>query len=55
MGTLFVALIVLTVVFLVVRVLIRDKKAGKSSCGGNCGACGAGCASCGGCGSRQKK
>lgn len=42
-----VAAIVL-VVGLLIRGLIRDRKAGKSSCGGNCAACGA-CGSCGGC------
>ena len=31
---------------LVIRGRIRDKKAGKSSCGGSCSSCGA----CGGCG-----
>ena len=25
---------------LIVRSMVRDKKAGKSSCGGNCGTCG---------------
>lgn len=38
----FIALIVA----LLIRGLIRDRKAGKSSCGGNCAACG----SCGKCG-----
>ena len=33
---------------LLIRSLIRDKKAGKSSCGGNCASCGA-CAGCGSC------
>ena len=35
---------------LLIRSLIRDRRAGKSACGGNCascGACGGGCASCG--------
>ena len=32
-------------VFVLVRGLIRDKRAGKSPCGGNCSGCG-GCASC---------
>ena len=42
------ALVVL-VVALVLRGVIRDKKAGRSSCGGNCGSC-AGCTGCaGGC------
>ncbi len=39
----FIALIV----GLLLRGMIRDKKAGKSSCGGSCADCGA----CGGCGS----
>lgn len=39
----FIALIV----GLLLRGMIRDKKAGKSSCGGSCASCGA----CGGCGS----
>ncbi|MBR0161240.1 MAG: FeoB-associated Cys-rich membrane protein [Oscillospiraceae bacterium] len=33
---------------LLIRGMIRDKKAGKSSCGGNCADCGA-CGSCGSC------
>ena len=28
--------------FLVIRGMIRDHKAGKHACGGNCGSCGAG-------------
>jgi len=39
---------VILVVGLVIRSMIRDKKAGKSSCGGNCGSC-AGCAGCSAC------
>jgi asparagine N-glycosylation enzyme membrane subunit Stt3 len=34
--------IVLTVV-LIVRGMIRNKKAGKSACGCDCGSCGCGC------------
>ena len=33
-------------VTLLIRSLIRDKKAGKSACGGNCAACGGACAGC---------
>ena len=40
-----IALIAL-VTALLIRGLIRDRKAGKSACGGNCASCGA----CGGCG-----
>ena len=40
--------VIVLVVALLLRSMIRDKKAGKSSCGGNCADCGAcgGCASC---------
>ncbi len=45
-----VALIAL-IVALLIRGMIRDRKAGKSSCGGNCASCGAcgGCSACGKC------
>lgn len=42
-----IALITL-IVGLLVRSMIRDKKAGKSACGGSCASCGA-CGGCGGC------
>ena len=37
--------------------VIRDRKAGKSPCGGNCAACGAckGCSACGGCSAMNDK
>ena len=45
-NILVIALIVL-VVALAIRSLVRDKKAGKSSCGGNGGSIGVcGCGSC---------
>ena len=37
--------VIVLIVGLLIFVMVRDKKAGKSSCGGNC----ASCASCGGC------
>ena len=40
------------IVTLLIRGMIRDRKAGKSSCGGSCGSCGA-CGSCGRCGAAQ--
>ena len=45
-----IAVIVL-VTALLVRSMIRDRKAGKSSCGGNCASCGAcsGCSACNTC------
>ena len=36
---------VVLIVGVLVFVMVRDKRAGKSPCGGSCG----GCASCGGC------
>ena len=36
------------IVGLLIRGMIRDRKAGKSPCGGNCAACGA-CKGCSGC------
>ncbi len=39
------------IVALLIRGMVRDKKAGKSACGGNCASCGAcgGCSACGSC------
>ncbi len=39
--------VIALIVGLLLRGMVRDKKAGKSSCGGSCASCGA----CGGCGS----
>ena len=49
-----VAVIVL-ITGLLIRSMVRDKKAGKSSCGGNCASCGAcsGCSACGTCGTAK--
>lgn len=44
-GTIAVGLVLLAVVVLIVRIMMRDKKQGKSSCGGNCASCG-GCCAC---------
>ena len=41
MGTIIVGLILVLIVALIIRSMVKDKKSGKSSCGGNCGACGA--------------
>jgi hypothetical protein len=44
MGTFVVAAILVIVVGLVIRSMIRDKKAGKSvQCGGDCKHCGGHC------------
>lgn len=44
-GTILISLLLLAAVALIIRSMMRDKKQGKSSCGGNC----AGCAACGAC------
>ena len=43
-----IAVLALIVAFLI-RGMIRDKKVGKSTCGGNCAGCGA-CCACSKCG-----
>ncbi len=40
MADILILAVLAAVVGLIVRGMIRDKKAGKSSCGGNCGDCG---------------
>ena len=47
--------VLVLIVGLLLRGMIRDKKAGKSSCGCNCASCGAcsGCSACAGCGSMR--
>lgn len=39
MGTVIVAGALACIVCLIIRSLIRDKKQGKSSCGGDCSRC----------------
>ena len=52
-NLILVAVLVL-IVGLLLRGMIRDKKTGKSSCGGNCASCGA-CAKCGAMNAAQAK
>lgn len=40
MVDIIIIAVLAVVVGLIIRTMIRDKKAGKSSCGGNCGECG---------------
>jgi hypothetical protein len=49
-----IAAIVL-IVTLLIRVMIRDRRAGKAPCGGNCASCGAchGCQGCNQCGAAK--
>ncbi len=45
LGSIVVGLILLAIVLAILNSLRKDKKAGKLTCGGNCGACG-GCSAC---------
>ena len=38
-GTIVVSIILIAVVSLIILKMIRDKKAGKTSCGGGCSSC----------------
>ena len=38
-GTILLTLLLVVIVTLIIRSLIRDKKQGRSSCGGNCAHC----------------
>ena len=48
-GSFAVGAVVLAVIVLRVMKLVRDKKAGRYTCGGNCGSCGACSGHCAGC------
>ena len=39
LGTILISLVLLAVVITVIAVMRKDKKKGKSTCGGNCGYC----------------
>ncbi len=39
MGTVFAGSVLLCVACMAIRTLIRDKKQGKSTCGGDCSRC----------------
>ncbi|MCM1256969.1 MAG: FeoB-associated Cys-rich membrane protein [Roseburia sp.] len=39
MGTFVVGAILVGIVALIIRSMMRDKKSGKSQCGGDCGHC----------------
>ena len=46
LGANLINIVLVAVLGGLIALVIRDKKAGKSSCGGSCSSCGA----CGGCG-----
>lgn len=43
-GTILVLLLLAAIVAFVIYRMVKDKKQGKSSCGGNCSSCPNGCA-----------
>ena len=45
MGTVIISIILIVIVALIIRIMIRDKKMGKSTCGGSCASCKM-CAAC---------
>lgn len=54
-GTILVCVILAAVIVLIIAWMVRNKKAGRSSCCGDCKACTGACSSCGKqCSSSQK-
>lgn len=47
-GTILICLVLCVTVAVIIAVIVRDRKKGKSACGGNCG----NCPMCGSCHSR---
>ncbi len=45
LGTILVSIVLIAIVTVIIRSMIRDKKMGKSTCGGSCAHCKM-CASC---------
>ena len=43
LGTILITLVLIAMVAGIIHTLIKDKKQGKSSCGGNCSHCAMGC------------
>ena len=39
-ATVILSLVIVAIVALIIRKMVRDKRAGVSSCGGKCGDCG---------------
>ena len=45
LGTILIFIVLIVLVALIIRTVIRDKKMGKSTCGGSCASCKM-CAAC---------
>ncbi len=46
MGTILVSIILILMVTCIIMTLVKDKKQGRSSCGGNCANCRMCCSAC---------
>ncbi len=42
-GTILICLVLILMVAAIIHSMVKDKKAGNSSCGGNCSHCGGSC------------
>ena len=45
LGTILISIVLIALVTVIIRTMIRDKKMGKSTCGGSCASCKM-CAAC---------
>ena len=43
MGDFIAAAVLIAIAVLIIRTMVKDRREGKHSCGGNCGACAASC------------
>ena len=39
MGTIIISIVLIALVVAIIRTMIKDKKMGKSTCGGSCASC----------------
>ena len=45
LGTIIISIVLIALVVAIIRTMIKDRKMGKSTCGGNCASCKM-CAAC---------
>ena len=50
LSTIVISLVLIVICGAIIRSMIRDRKSGKSACGGSCG----GCSGCSGCHTRKQ-
>ena len=54
LGTILISIVLIALVTVIIRIMIRDKKMGKSTCGGSCASCKM-CAACRPAGKSKRK